>query len=107
MNWSPSRSRTLTPHTATPVKSAIRVSQFRNPQSAIRNRLQFGNPRLNGIVDEVGLLVEVQLGHHAIPVGVDGVGGQIQQGGDFLVAVAFGDERSEERRVGKECRSRW
>ena len=54
--------------------------------------LQFGNPRLNGVVDEVGLLVEVQLGHHAVPVGVNGVGGQVQQGGDFLAAEAFGDE---------------
>ena len=31
----------------------------------------------------------------------------IDDNGNFVISVLSGDDRSEERRVGKECRSRW
>ena len=38
---------------------------------------------------------------------VTGVNTTIASNGNLEIALATGDGRSEERRVGKECRSRW
>ena len=54
-----------------------------------QDRLEFGDACLDGVADQVGLPVDVQLGHHAAAVGVDRVDGQGQLGGDLLVAMAF------------------
>ena len=51
------------------------LSIFTQPLS---KHLQLGDAFTDGVMDEVGLFVEVQLGHYAVPVGMDGVDGQVQ-----------------------------
>ena len=37
--------------------------------------LELGNPCLDGVANQPGLVVDVQLGHHVVPVDMDGVDG--------------------------------
>ena len=59
----------------------------------IRNTLVINQTQFASLVDSGGLGVHVQLAVDALDVGFDRVRRQLQQPGDFVIAVAFGAHR--------------
>src|SRR5256885_11160713 len=53
----------------------------------------------------VCVVAQVEEAHEDVALGLDGVGVEVRDRGDAREDQAH--QRSEERRVGKECRSRW
>src|SRR5215212_6634613 len=51
-----------------------------------------GQTFADGVASELGDVVEVELVHDVLAVGVDRLGADEQDGGDFLGAFALGDE---------------
>ncbi len=47
---------------------------------------------LRRVAGETGRVVDVEAVHHALPVFLDGLNGELQDMGDHLVRIAFGDE---------------
>ena len=56
-----------------------------------KHTLELGDSRPDGITDKLGLLVNIQLRHRAVSMGVNGIGGKLQDRRHFLVAVALRD----------------
>lgn len=54
---------------------SLQPSALSQPPSQLRN------PCLDDVMDEVGLPVDVQLGHHVVPMDTNGINRQFQHGG--------------------------
>src|SRR5947207_2003207 len=84
---------------------AIYIASPANPQGAVASRDYFG--RLKRLADRFGFMILSDECYSEIYT--QSAPGSVLEcaGPDFANVVAFQSLRSEERRVGKECRSRW
>src|SRR5579872_7505852 len=99
----------MTPETtATPVLPAAKSDSINKPVTA--DNIVPKKIRILGVPLDLGQSRRgVDMGPSAVRVAglearLEALGHVVEDGGNISVAIA---ERSEERRVGKECRSRW
>ena len=61
------------------------------------------------ITQIIGAVLDIKFPEGALPEINDAIRVPLKNGGELVVEASqhLGDDRSEERRVGKECRSRW
>src|SRR3712207_231843 len=95
---------------------AVQISQDANTERAIQAVSQiFGQLIIGGnqapISQELSQLAQQQASGQNVQQAISQIGQQVAQGGDVTQAIVQASQqltqRSEERRVGKECRSRW